>query len=64
MSSTALKQDPITTLKAHMLDKKMLTDDEFTAIDKNCRSVGEKAVQFAEQSPEPKIETLYEDVLA
>ena len=58
------KQDPITTLKEHMLDKGMLTENEFTDIDKNCRSIGEKAVRFAEQSSEPKIETLYEDVLA
>ena len=58
------KQDPILGLKAHMLENRMLTDDEFTAIDKNCRAASEEAVRFAEESPEPKIETLYEDVLA
>jgi pyruvate dehydrogenase E1 component alpha subunit len=58
------KQDPITNLKEYMLDKRMLSDDEYIAIDKKCRSLTEDAVRFAEQSPEPKIETLYEDVLA
>lgn len=58
------KQDPILDLKAHMLENRMLTDDEFTNIDKNCRSVIEAAVRFADESPDPKMETLYEDVLA
>jgi pyruvate dehydrogenase E1 component alpha subunit len=58
------RQDPITNLSTYMLDKRMLSDEEYSTIDKECRSVSEEAVRFAEQSPEPGIEALYEDVFA
>jgi len=58
------KQDPILNLKSYMLEKSMLTEEEFKNIDKKYRSVSEEAVKFAEESPEPPIEDLYMDVLA
>ena len=58
------KQDPILNLKSYMLEKSMLTEEEFKNIDKKYRSVSEEAVKFAEESPEPPIEDLHMDVLA
>ena len=58
------KQDPILSLKTYMVEKKMITEEEFKSMDKGCRSICEQAVKFAEESPEPQVEVLYEDVLA
>jgi pyruvate dehydrogenase E1 component alpha subunit len=60
---TFKKQDPIINLKEHMLKGKMLTEEEFKQIDDRCRSVSSEAVKFAEQSPEPQFDALYDDVL-
>lgn len=58
------KQDPIVMLKANMLDKELLTEKEFNAVDLECKTIADESVQFAEKSENPAIETLYEDVLA
>jgi pyruvate dehydrogenase E1 component alpha subunit len=41
----------------------MFTEDEYAVMDKDCKSIVAEAVDFAEQSQQPEIETLYEDVL-
>ena len=56
-------QDPITLLKDRMSTAGMLSENEYATMDANCRSIVADAIDFAEQSPEPDIETLYEDVL-
>jgi pyruvate dehydrogenase E1 component alpha subunit len=56
-------QDPILILKAEMLKSKQLSNEEFDKIDSECKGISNEAVQFAEDSPQPAIETLYEDVL-
>jgi pyruvate dehydrogenase E1 component alpha subunit len=56
-------QDPIPILKARMLQAKQISSEEFDKIDAECKQVSNTAVQFAEDSPQPAIETLYEDVL-
>ncbi len=61
---TYKRQDPILNLKTYMLNKRMLTEEEYTKLDKECRSVGEAAVSFAEKSNEPQIQELYDDVFA
>jgi pyruvate dehydrogenase E1 component alpha subunit len=61
---TYKKQDPILNLKTSMLDKHMLTEEEYKKLDKECRSVGEAAASFAEKSNEPQIQELYNDVFA
>jgi pyruvate dehydrogenase E1 component alpha subunit len=58
------QQDPIVSLKSHMLERKMITEERFAELDGECRSVCEGAVKFAEQSPEPAPEELYTDVYA
>jgi len=56
-------QDPILILKAQMLKSKQLSNEEFDKIDVECKGISNEAAQFAEDSPQPAIETLYEDVL-
>ncbi len=56
------EQDPIFHLKHHLLDKKIATDEELTAIDKKVKEQVKKAVNFAEKSPFPPAEELYKDV--
>ena len=57
-------QDPIVILKDKMTSAGMFTEDEYAVIDKDCKSIVAEAIDFAEQSQPPEIETLYEDVLA
>jgi pyruvate dehydrogenase E1 component alpha subunit len=56
-------QDPILILKAQMIQSKQLSNDEFDRIDAECKRISNEAAQFAEDSPQPAVETLYEDVL-
>ncbi|MBD3241339.1 MAG: pyruvate dehydrogenase (acetyl-transferring) E1 component subunit alpha [Chitinivibrionales bacterium] len=56
--------DPILLLKKRLFERKELDDDTFRAMDEEAKKVCEKAVQFAEESPEPELSALYEDVLA
>lgn len=58
------QQDPILLLKAAMLEKELITDDGFKALDHECKTIADEAVQFSETSAEPALETVYEDVLA
>ncbi len=58
-----LKRDPIALLRSRMQDKGEITDAEVTALDAEVRAQCEDAWQFADQSPEPPLEALYEDVL-
>jgi len=56
------QQDPILLLKADMLSAKMLTEDEFTAMDEEIKKVVQDSISFAESSEEPALPTLYEDI--
>ena len=57
------QQDPILLLKANLLEKNLLTEEEFKDIDQECKAISDESVQFSEKSEEPALETLYEDVL-
>jgi pyruvate dehydrogenase E1 component alpha subunit len=57
------KQDPILILKDKLLDSGQLAEEEYRKIDEECKTASNQAAQFAEQSPEPEVETLYEDVV-
>ena len=56
-------QDPILILKAEMLKSEQLSNEEFDKIDAECKRISNEAAQFAEDSPQPAIETMYEDIL-
>ena len=56
-------QDPILILKKKMLDANTITEEQYSQIDQRCKDIVAEAIKFAEDSPEPPLETLYEDVL-
>ena len=57
------KRDPISQLALKLKEEGALDDPALDALDAEVRAVVEAAVQFADQSPEPPLEALYEDVL-
>jgi pyruvate dehydrogenase E1 component alpha subunit len=58
-----LKRDPIVLLRMQMQDAGETDDAAVKALDDEVRAVVEDAWNFADQSPEPPLESLYEDVL-
>jgi pyruvate dehydrogenase E1 component alpha subunit len=59
-----LKRDPIALFRAHLQERGEISDSEIAALDTEVRATCEDAWQFAEQSPEPAPEALFEDVYA
>ncbi len=57
------KRDPIVLLREHMQQQKELTDDQLHELDEEMKAKVQDAWDFADQSPEPPLEALYEDVL-
>jgi pyruvate dehydrogenase E1 component alpha subunit len=58
-----LKRDPINLFKARMLDDGDLTEEQFAAMEQEIKAVVQDSWDFADASPEPPVESLYEDVL-
>jgi len=58
------KQDPLLILKSRMEESGSLRQDQYEAMDAECKALCDDAVKFAEESPEPDPAALYEDVLA
>jgi pyruvate dehydrogenase E1 component alpha subunit len=58
------RQDPIAILKDALETAGELTADQFAAMDAEAKATSDEAVRFAEESPEPELSALYEDVLA
>lgn len=58
------RQDPILLLKDAMVENDMLTEDEYKKMDDEAKEISNKSVEFAENSEEPGLEALYEDLLA
>jgi pyruvate dehydrogenase E1 component alpha subunit len=57
------KRDPIVLLRQHMLDRSEITDAEVLKLDDEIKALIQDAWDFADQSAEPPLEALYEDVL-
>jgi pyruvate dehydrogenase E1 component alpha subunit len=57
------EQDPILVLKERMEAAGRLTEAEYQAVDGACKQAAEESVRFAEESPEPALESRFEDVL-
>jgi pyruvate dehydrogenase E1 component alpha subunit len=55
---------PIKRFKAQLLDKGILTKEEINQIEKDAYTLIDAAVDFAEVSPEPALETIEEGVYA
>ncbi|HEY8175098.1 MAG TPA: pyruvate dehydrogenase (acetyl-transferring) E1 component subunit alpha [Gemmatimonadaceae bacterium] len=57
------QRDPIVLLRMHMEKKGELTEDALHKLDDEIKAQVQDAIDFAEKSPEPPPEALYEDVL-
>jgi pyruvate dehydrogenase E1 component alpha subunit len=57
-----MKRDPITLLSSRMKQSGELTDDQLQKMDEEIKAVVQDAWDFADASPEPPLEALYEDV--
>ena len=58
------QQDPIVQLKDRMIAAKMLTAADYKALDTAIKERVQAALEFAENSAEPALHTIYEDILA
>jgi len=56
------EQDPIIRLKAYLIDRGLSTNEALDAVDEDVKGEVLRAVEFAEASPEPALETAYQDV--
>jgi len=57
------KRDPIVLLRMHMQEQGELTDESLQKLDEEIKAQVQDAWDFADQSPEPPPEALWEDVL-
>jgi pyruvate dehydrogenase E1 component alpha subunit len=57
-----MKRDPITLLRAQMEQRGEWSDEKMAAIDAEVRATVEDAWNFADESPEPSLDALTEDV--
>ena len=58
-----MKRDPIALLRAHMHENNELSDEDIQKLDEEIKAVCQDAWDFADKSPEPPLEALFEDVL-
>jgi pyruvate dehydrogenase E1 component alpha subunit len=57
------EQDPILMLKSDMIEQNLLGEDEYQELDQECKDLSAESVRFSEESDEPALESLYEDIL-
>ena len=58
-----MKRDPIALLRMHMQEQNELTEDALHKLDDEMKAIVQDAWDFADQSPEPPLEALFENVL-
>jgi pyruvate dehydrogenase E1 component alpha subunit len=58
------KKDPIVRLGAYLEDRGLMTREQMDAIDQDAIHMVEEAIAFAEASPEPPLDSLYENVFS
>lgn len=58
------EKDPIKRLASKLQDRGWMTEDEVEEIEEEMDGKVQEAIQFAEDSPEPDMDELYEDVYA
>jgi pyruvate dehydrogenase E1 component alpha subunit len=56
------QSDPIELYKVRLLEQKVATEESLNAIDEEVMAEAQAAYDFAEQSPEPALETVFEDI--
>ena len=57
-------QDALERIKTMLLDKKIFSEADVKALDKDIKSVVAEAAAFAQDSPEPELSELFTDILA
>lgn len=55
-------EDPIVRTKQYLVENGLATNDDLDGVDEDVKAEVMRAVEFAEQSPLPDVETMYEDV--
>jgi pyruvate dehydrogenase E1 component alpha subunit len=55
-------EDPIIRLKSYMVEKGIATNEDLDRVDEEVKEEVAASVRFAEESPIPGIETMYEDI--
>lgn len=58
------QQDPVLLQKTRMINDGQITEEEFQKLDKKIKNICNEAVEFAEESPEPQLSSLYDDIYA
>ena len=58
------ESDPIGILRKHLIEKKVASAKALDEIDARVEEEVNKAVEFAETSPEPTMEELFQDIYA
>jgi pyruvate dehydrogenase E1 component alpha subunit len=58
------KSDPIELYKARLIEQKVATEESLEGIDAEVTAIAQAAYDFAEESPEPEIETVFEDIFS
>ncbi|MCH3915836.1 MAG: thiamine pyrophosphate-dependent dehydrogenase E1 component subunit alpha [Acidaminococcaceae bacterium] len=57
-----LKKDPVPRFKQYLLDNKIAADKELTAVEQQVKDEIAAAIKFAEESPDPALETVVQDI--
>lgn len=64
VQSVREKRDPIEHYGQKLIARKLATEDDLKAIDKEIRQIVNHAAEFATESAEPSVDELYTDILA
>jgi pyruvate dehydrogenase E1 component alpha subunit len=56
------RRDPIATFRKRLADEGVLSDEDFEKLDEKVTKIVDEAVEFADQSPFPELDTLYDDI--
>src|SRR5207244_150355 len=56
------KRDPINTFKQRLADEGHISDDDFEKLDQKMTGIVDEAVEFADNSPFPDLDSLYDDI--
>ena len=56
------RRDPIEQMKRFLLDEKIATQKEIDDTDVDVKKMVADAIEFAEKSPTPPLESMYDDI--
>ncbi len=56
------RRDPIEQMKKFLLEEKVATQKEVDKVDQDVKELVAECIEFAEKSPEPPLQSMYEDI--